>query len=248
MVTPAVRRVVVAIVGVVAAVVATGCQAVVDINVSVASGGTGSVVVSVGLDDDAVDRLGDPGTALATDDLVAAGWVVTAPERDDTGLTWVRASKAFEGPDGFASVVGEVSGPDGLLAGSALAVDDGLASVTTTLSAVVDASAGLVPYTDAGVTEATGGLPFGGLVEQVEADTGKAVADLIDVSVSVTLGDQTQQVSVRLGDAPVAVELVDNTWRWRWWMPVAMVGLVAVMVAVAARVRGRRRRRVAPAP
>ena len=61
------RAVVVACAAVVVLALATGCEMRVEVAVDVESGGAGSVVVSVGFDDAAVERLGDPAEALALD-------------------------------------------------------------------------------------------------------------------------------------------------------------------------------------
>ncbi len=154
------RAVVVACAAVVVLALATGCEMRVEVAVDVESGGAGSVVVSVGFDDAAVERLGDPAEALALDDLVAVGWSLEPIERNDEGVTWVRMSRTFDDPAGFSAVLDEVAGAGGPLTGSSVSVERGLVNTTTALVGVVDLSAGLAPFADADLTTATGGVAF----------------------------------------------------------------------------------------
>ncbi len=230
---------------VVAVLVLAGCEMRVEVAVNVESGGAGSVAVAVGFDDAAVDRLGDPTDALALDDLAEVGWSVDPIERDSDGITWVRAARTFEDPEGFAAVLNEVAGADGPLTGSSLMVDRGLVNTTTQLVGVVDLSAGLAPYADADLTAATGGVPFAGLITGVEAEFARPVADMVPVSVTWTVGTDTAVVTPRLGDPPVTVELSQQDRPLQWLvLPLAVVAVVAVVgltVGIVQRRQGRRR-------
>ncbi len=95
-------------------VVATaGCRIDVNLRIDVTPEGSGTVVVAVGLDDDALERVGDLEEELVVDDLVEAGWRITGPERGEGGLTWIRAERGFDTPEQLAAVVHHVSGDEG---------------------------------------------------------------------------------------------------------------------------------------
>jgi hypothetical protein len=221
---------------------ATGCEMRVDVVVDVASGGAGTVAVAVSFDDAALARLGDPVEALALDDLVAVGWTLEPIARQDDGTTQVRMVRAFDDPDGFAAVLDEIAGAGGPLAGSRVTVDQGWINTTTDLVGVVDLSAGLAPFADPELTAATGGVPFAGLVEQVEAEQGRPVADLVPVTVTWIVGDESAVVTPRLGDPAVTVALSQRDRPLQWMVvPLALLGVVAAVgfvVAVTQRRRG----------
>jgi hypothetical protein len=231
------------------------CRVDVAVTIEATADGSGRVEVLVGFDQAALARLGDPATALAVDDLRTAGWQVeipaTAPvERAGSATTWVRASRAFEGPDGLAATLDEVAGAGGPLAGTALEVDEGLTSVTTRLTGVVDLSQGLTPYGDADLDAATGGVPFGGLVATVEAEEGQPVTELIDVQVTFVLDGESRTLTPALGDSVSQVVLASEAARPWWWVGPAGVALAVLAAGVGGwwmLRRGRRRRRDAPA-
>ncbi len=235
------RAVVVACAAVVVLALATGCEMRVEVAVDVESGGAGSVVVSVGFDDAAVERLGDPAEALALDDLVAVGWSLEPIERNDEGVTWVRMTRTFDDPAGFSAVLDEVAGAGGPLTGSSVSVERGLVNTTTGLVGVVDLSAGLAPFADADLTTATGGVPFAGLIAEVEAAERRPVADMVPVTVSWTVGADSAVVTPRLGDPPVVVELSQQDRPLQWMVlpavALAVVAGVALTVAVVQRRR-----------
>lgn len=241
-----VRAVLVAGVAVLALV---GCQVEVEVSVAANPDGSGAVEVAVGLDPDAAARLGDPSTALALEDLAGTGWEVSPAAVDDVGVTWIRARSAFADPAGLTQVLGEVAGVEGPLAGTTLAVDDGWFTSRAQLQGVVDLSAGLAPYTDPELDVLTGGVPFGGLVTQVESDLGRPVSEMIEVTVRWTLGAESAVVTPVLGDPAVVTALAveqPNTGR-RIGVGVA-AGLVVVggVTALVVLVVRRRRRRVPP--
>jgi hypothetical protein len=102
-------------------------------------------------------------------------------------------------------------------------------------------SAGLAPYTDPDLTAATGGVPFAGLVAQVEAEQLRPVADLVPVTVTWTVGADSAVVTPRLGDPAVTVTLQDRD-RPLQWMVAPLAGLaVVVMVGLSVAVAQRRR-------
>jgi len=235
------------VVAALAVVVLAGCQVDVEVSVAASPDGSGTVEVAVGLDADAVTRLGDPATALALGDLEGTVWQLTPPTLDDSGTTWVRARRSFADPAELQVALGEVAGDDGPFAGTSLTVDDGWFTSSAQLRGIVDLSAGLAPYTDPELDVATGGVPFGGLVAQAEADLGVPVGEMIDVTVRWTLGPESAVVTPTLGDAGVvsdlAVEQPNTGRRIGTGVAAGVVVLGAVVGIVWLVVRRRRRRR-----
>jgi len=241
-------RLAAAVLAVVALVALSACEVDVEVAVTARLDGSGTVEVAVGFDPDALARLGDPATALALGDLEGTAWTVEPPAVDDAGVTWVRARRDFADPAGLATALDEVAGPDGPLSGTTLVTDDGWFTSSAELRGVVDLSAGLAPYTDPDLDAATDGVPFGGLVAQVEADTGRPVSELLDVSVRFTLGSQSAEVTPTIGDPPVAVDLATSEARVAQRVGTAALAGVVLVGVVAGAVVFVRRRRVSERP
>lgn len=112
------------------------------------SDGRGTVRASVALDDDAVRMFGDLARELRVDDLRQAGWDVEGPEKEDDGLTWVRASRSFDGADEANTFLGQLSGPGGPFRDLRLTRSRSLLRSTTRLTGTVDLGAGLSGFAD----------------------------------------------------------------------------------------------------
>ena len=215
------------------------------VDVDVEADGSGVVAVEVVFDADAAARLGDPGSALALDDLDAAGWAITGPVTSPDGSVVVGASRPFADPVEGQAVLDSVAGP-GIL-GLDVAVDEAFLSTTTKVTGTVDLSAGLDAFADPDLDAAAGGLPFGGVVAAVESEEGKPVADLLGVEVTWSGAGSEASVTPKLGDPATTTTLestVTNTTRITVLAViggVVLVGGVAALVVVLVRRRRRRR-------
>ena len=234
-----------ALVALVLLVAGTACEMDVDVTVDATAAGSGSVQVAVGFDEAALARLGDPATALATDDLAAAGWAVDPASVTPDGMTRIVATKTFDDPAGFATAVDEVAGPAGPLTGTSLTVTDEALTYLTTLTGVVDLSAGLAPYTDPALDAAADGVPLGGLPTAVEEAEGRPVADMVDVTVTWRLDGTEVRVEPVLGAPapPPTVLSVERPRVERRALLAAGVVVVAVVVVGAVHAIAVRRRR-----
>lgn len=229
-----------------------GCRVQTEVVVDVAEDGSGTVSVGVGLDPDATSRVPDVAAALRVDDLRAAGWDVTAPRVEDDGHTWVRASKPFADPDGFAAVMGELTGPEGALRDFALTEERSFARTTWEVTGTVDLAGGLEAFTDADLAELLGGEPLGASVEELEADLGEPLADVFTLLVSVTMPDGSETtVEPVLGEPePVAISGSATIWRPDTLVFAGVAAVAALLLLVVAVigpiVRLRRKRALRP--
>lgn len=135
----------------------TGCQVVLTAGVDVGRDGSGIVRAGIGLDDDALARLGDPATELRLADLRQAGWTVTGPAKEKDGLTWVRATKRFSDAAGAAGVAAELSGPDGPFRSFQVVRTRGFLHTSTRFTGVVDLTKGLAGFSDPDLAAKLGG-------------------------------------------------------------------------------------------
>ena len=182
------------------------CQVEADTTITIRSDGSGQVVQAVGLDDAAMARIGDLDQQLALDDLEAAGWTVSEPERGDDGLTWVSATKEVADTTELALAVSELTGREGMLRDVATGQSDTFLDRTTEFEATVDLSRGAAVFTDPGLA-AVPGDPYQALLASIQAEEGVPLAEMVDVTVTVHLpGGVTETVSPTLGDpTPVAL-------------------------------------------
>ena len=223
------RRPSVVLVAAALAVVLCACQVRVEVAVDADVDGAGVVTVGLGLEQGALDRLGDPTAALQLDDLRQAGWAVTGPEGRDDGFTWFEASKAFADQDELALVLAEVGGPDGPVRDVAIAEGETDTSRTYRLTGTVDLSPGLGAYADPELVSVLGEGTLASLVADVEAAEGRSVEEMFDVRVTATVGDEAQVLAPRLGDPPQALDVTEEVAK-----PTSILVWVVAGVAIAA--------------
>jgi len=168
-----------------ALLVLSGCRMQVDTTIAIEADGSGTVTQAVGLDDAALDRIGDLERQLAVDDLEAAGWTVDEPVRDGE-LTWVRAHREVDDTTELAVVVSELNGPDGPFRDIATGQSDAFLDRTTEFIATYDLTGGPALFADADLA-AVEGDPWGNLLARIEADEGRPVTEMVDFSVTVEL-------------------------------------------------------------
>lgn len=224
-----------------AAAVLSACRIDASVEVVVGDDGAGQVRVNAAFDDEALTRAGD----LRLDDVRAAGWTVTGPQkepdRDTAGLWWIRATKDFTGGEQFTAIMTEINGPNGIFRDFRLARSKSFAKVTYTVTGTIDAARGIESFSDPEVTQLLGGDPLGRpnadvvrdsadaslVFAVVLPDNAKGAADRID--------GRRAEWDVALGRAstPVAVHSDDVQGAARRWVAVAVVLAVAA-IAVAA--------------
>lgn len=177
---------------VVVAIVVASCQARVDVATTVHDDGSGTVVVGIGLDDGALDRVGDIGRQLRTDDLAQAGWNVDGPVRGDDGFTWVKAAKDFTEPSQVGPIMAELTGPDGVFRDFRLTRKSSWRGTNFDYEGQVDLTKGPAVFSDPQLADALGGDPFGGTLQAIEEAEGKSVAEMVSFRVSVDLPGKAQ--------------------------------------------------------
>jgi hypothetical protein len=216
-------------------VVGAGCQLDVAVDVRVNEDGSGSVTAGVGLDDDALGRVGNLDRQLRVDDLAAAGWAVTAPIREGD-LTWVRATKNFASPDEAGVVLSELTGSAGPFREFAVRVDDGMFGRDYEVAGTVDLREGPAAFGDEELSAALGGDPFGGTLEVIEREEGQPVAEMVDFRVTVQLpGAEPKVFTPGFADADATAVEASSSTRNAWstvaiWLVIGLVVVVGIVV------------------
>jgi hypothetical protein len=232
------------------ALVVAGCRLDLAVDVVVEDDGSGTIAVVATFDDDAVDRVGgDLAQALELDDLVAAGWEVSAPATVDEG-TAVRLEQPFDDLEEARSILSELSGPDGPLMGLRVDQETTFARSTWTFDGQIDFSAGVGALGDQALAEVLDGEPVGLSEAELEEELGGPLADALGVEVSVRLPDDgdggASSWAADYGDPPVDLSASGTQARPGTWVA---LGITASCVALLCLyggvrlVRGRRRRR-----
>jgi hypothetical protein len=205
-----------------------GCQVHLTVDTRVEADGSGTVAVGVGLDDEALAKVGDLGAQLRVEDLRASGWTVTGPTREGDGFTWVRATKPFADPAGATAVLNEVNGADGAFGGWTVARGSSPLSTSYSVTGAVDLTRGMETFTDQALRDALGGDPYGGGIAALEAEQGRPVADMVDVQVTVEVPGATRTFAPSLADAdPTPVKVTASKVG-----PLVSVAVVVVVLMV----------------
>ncbi len=175
-------------------------QVVVDTVVE--TSGAGTVTVSVGFDEAALARVGDPGTQLQIQDLRVAGWEVTDSSTGADGITWIRASKPFGTPAAMSAVLAEIAGPETFFSQMAFQRTETDDDITYTVTGQVDLSNGVATFSDPELAAQLGGDPFGGNLAAIEAEEGRPIEDMVTFEINTQVaGGAVATVRPTLADA-----------------------------------------------
>jgi hypothetical protein len=188
-------------------VLLAGCRLDLDVHVAVEPDGGGQVEVVIGLDEDGIERIGgDLREVLEVDDLAEAGWTVSQPALGDEGITSVRVVHPFADAEEAAAAFEEIAGPAGPFRDLALERSTGFARTRWTFTGRIDFGGGAEAFSDAAVAAELDGVPLGQSVEDIEAQLGEPLSEVIEVGVAVDLPHAPPaEWRVPFGGEPVAL-------------------------------------------
>ncbi|MEO8697789.1 MAG: HAD-IA family hydrolase [Acidimicrobiales bacterium] len=233
-----------------AAALLSACRIDASVDVAVRDDGSGEVHVNVGFDDEALARAGD----LRLDDVRAAGWSVSGPqkepERDASGLQWIHAIKPFAGSEQFTAIMSEIDGPNGIFRDFHLLRSTAFAKVTYSVTGTIDPTRGLDAFSDSEIAQLLGGNALGRPTADVLEETGDASLVLSIVLPGHVKGDADRVGGSRAewdvvpGAAPTTISVHSDDVQGgarRWSIFAAILGIAAVASLVLALVRRPRR-------
>ncbi len=217
------------------AVILSGCQVRAEVTVDVAEDGSGTVEVSVGLDQEALAELpdldangigdaADLTTMVRVDDLEATGWTVERPGTDDDGFTWVRATKPFGTPAEAVAVLSELTGPDGPLRDWQVERRRSFGRTEFRVAGSADLSGGLEAFGDAGLASALDGEPLGEDAAAIEERFGRPASELVTFDLTVLLPGGGGSWSPALGSEATTIDTSSTRYNW----PVLLLTAAAV--------------------
>jgi hypothetical protein len=209
-----VRRIAV-VIGAVACLVLSACQATIRVGVDVRGDGRGAVTVSAHLDHDAAASYA---SYVRTADLVKAGWTVTGPTPGAGGSVDFTASKPFANPAAAKAVVAELSGPTGPFRDLTIVRHSSFFQTTTLFQGTVDLTCGINCFSDPQLQQALGGNGID--PSTLQSDSGVLLNRIFQFEVAVRLPGHVQT-----SNAP---SLVGNDAVWK-----ATLGQKAALLASA---------------
>lgn len=220
-------------------VVLGACQVRTEVTVQLEEDGSGTVEVAVGLDDEALTELpdldqdgvgdaADLSLVARVDDLEATGWTIGEPESED-GVTWIRATKPFGTPEQAVEVLDELTGPEGPLREWDVKRQRSFGQTEFRVAGIVDLSAGLEAFGDAGLAQGLDGEPFGEDVTLIEQRYGQPIGDLVGLELAVVLPGATESWTPELGSPAATIEARSTRYDW----PVLLLAGAAVACFLA---------------
>ncbi len=227
------------------AVVASGCQLDVVVDVDVAPDGTGVIVVVAEADAELVERVPTIADDLVLDDVRDAGWEVAGPEpAPDGGLT-LTLTHGFEGEDEATNLLRSLGPP---FNDPVLGRRQDNETATNTVRANLGLPDGFASFADDDLVSAVGGVPFADEFEEQGADPTNSMSAILRVSLpgeAVAAG--TDAAAVIGGDGsfewtvPLDGSIVEATAETEqapdsgaaWARPLSIAALVAFWVWVA---------------
>ncbi len=189
---------------------AAGCQVQIHTTVSMQSNGHGTVTQAVGFDDAALSRVGNLDAQLHVDDLKQAGWAVD-PAVKEGDTTWVRAHHSFSSPAEATTLIGQLSGPDGPYRDVVVRHSDGLLSSSSSVTGVIDTTAGFKMFGDPDLIAAMGGDGTGGLLDRIANEEGRPAADMVTVSFTSEIPGISRTTDVVFSDTKPSAFKVSAT-------------------------------------
>lgn len=218
------------------------CRVDVTVDMNVEPDGTGSITMVATADAELVAAVPTIADELATDDIVAAGWVIDGPTPTPDGGLTVSLTHNFFSDEEATNLLNSLGPPFNQMAMVRNTAGD---DTTTRLSGLLGLSNGFEAFADDDLIAAVGSLPF---AEQLEAD-GATPASSMSAVIRATLpgeidAEETNGTQLDDGRIEWTVPLDGTILEWRalsvqspgdnrWWArPLSIAALVALVAWV----------------
>ena len=173
----------------VASVALAGCRADVGVDVVVAEDGSGTVTVTVEVDQAVVDQVNELELQVRTDDLVAAGWQVAEPVDGPDGGLVLQATKEVPSAGQFGPVLAEIHPL--LFPSAELDMRRSFASTRYLWTSTLDRTVSFEAFGDPEVADLLGGFLFGVPLDVLAGRAGGPLDEAVTVSFSLSMPDGT---------------------------------------------------------
>lgn len=220
-----------------------GCRLDIGVDMVVEPDGTGTVSVLLSADPELVAAVPTIADELATDDIIAAGWVIDGPAPTPAGGLSVTLSHGFFSAEEATNLLQSLGPPFNQMSMTRNASGE---DTTTRLSGLLGLPDGFESFADDDLIAAVGTVPFAEEIAAADATPASALGATIRVALPGEL-DESQSNGTQLDDGRLEwVVPFDGTvldWRAvavqspgddRWWArPLSVVALVALVAWVA---------------
>lgn len=224
-----------------AIVLLSGCRIVGDVTVDIDPDGSGSVAAKVGLDIEAIQRIGGL-DKIRLDDLKGKGWEISAlPKKaDGDGIWWIRASRGFDSAAQLPVVLAQLGGEPLLFDDANVSVTDGFASTSYAATVKVASTGSIAQFSDAALIKALDGNPLGRTAAEMKAQGGTD-PKLATLTVTVRVPDgkaTTKQIALNSGKSSstkitATSSVTDTTARQFIYIGAGLIAAAAVLTVIA---------------
>lgn len=220
------------------------CRSDVEVDVSIKSDGSGSIVVTGSLDREAATEFLGGGPAIG--DLKAKGWVFDIPASLSEGNepTVMSATRRFKTFTELSEALSELDGGEGVFKDLNFSRTVALGRAETKVSGALDLTSGLEAFGDDSLRQLLGGNSAGASQVQFEQFYGKPLDQLVGLKVQINLPGKSGQYDAMFGQS-TPVELSSSTIEMKRFLMILVglgVMLVGSLLAVVARRNGLKRR------
>lgn len=163
------------VVVVIGALALCSCQVNTVVTIDVAQSGAGSITVNLIADSQVVAATPNLADDLRFDDIKAAGWVVTRPNKTVDGGLQVSLTHTFDNAEQAGVLLDQLSGEYGPFKQMSLTRSGKDTDSTFKLDGVLQVDGGLNAFADSQMLKIIGGAPFAENIEQAGLDLGKAM-------------------------------------------------------------------------
>lgn len=154
----------------------TACRVDIRLQVDANDDGSGTIAVTVDLDNQAVTLVPGLVEDLRVEDLVAGGWSIDGPTPVNNGGVRVVLSYEFESPDEATRALQQINGPNGPLLNPVLKRTVDGRDVGTTLDATMQFVGGVEAFSDPELSSLLGSAPWSSTVAKFGIDPMQSVS------------------------------------------------------------------------
>jgi hypothetical protein len=220
-----------------------GCRIDLNVEVIVEPDGTGTITLVATADAEVIAAVPTLADELATDDIVAAGWVIDGPTAlPDGGLT-ITLTHSFSSDEEATNLLNSLGPPFNQMAITRNTSGD---DTTTRLSGLLGLPDGFESFADEDLVAAVGSVPFAEQIAASGATPDSSISAVIRAELPGQI-NRTETNGTDIGDnrlewqAPTDGTILD--WRAvsvqspgddRWWArPLSVIALVALVLWVS---------------
>lgn len=227
----------------VCAIALVSCRLDVAVDMTVEPDGTGTIVLVATADAELVEAVPTIADELATDDILAAGWVIDGPTTTPEGGLTMTLTHTFSSDEGATNLLNSIGPPFNQMAMVRNTTGE---DTTTRLSGLLGLSDGFESFADEDLIAAVGAVPF---TDQISASAATPESSMNVVFRTTLPGQivQTETNGTALDDgrlewtAPMDGSILDvrgvsvqSPGDDRWWArPLSVLALVALVSWVA---------------